>query len=238
MAPVIPNLPTDNLYKFLALFGLVLFVFGAFFPEEKLARSVAQVRDGVKALEVAKIRLTRKNAELVDALEQIEAKVAEQGRNKQQLEDAATKLQAKSDSLGKSLVEQAKRNLKSKAAKDLYAQTKALDPEYQALNEKVRQNTDALKKSTDDLLRLRPRQAEFSDEIAIEMINVKTFGNAVDEFNRQITEWYSVAIGSILIGFVMMVSGFRLWYKKIQVYQDAILRKQAGNMKEPTEKTE
>ena len=26
----IPNLPTDNLYKFLSIFGLVLFVFGVY----------------------------------------------------------------------------------------------------------------------------------------------------------------------------------------------------------------
>jgi hypothetical protein len=234
VAPVIPTLPTDNLYKFLALFGLVLSVFGLFFPEEKLARPLAQVQDAKKARQVAKIRLTRKNAELRDAVEQIVAKVAEQGRNKQQLEDAATKLQAKSDSLGKSLLEQATRSLKSKATKDLYVQTKALDPEYQALDEKVRQNTEALKKSTDDLQKLRPRQAELSDEIAIEEINVETFGHALDELNWQITTWYSVSIASTLIGFVMMLLGFSLWYQKVQVHQDAILRKQASDMKEPT----
>jgi seryl-tRNA synthetase len=147
------------------------------------------------------------------------------------LEDAATKLQAKGDSLVKSLVEEAKRSLKSKAVKDLYAQTKALDPEYQALDEKVRQNTDAMKKSTDDLQRLPPRQAELSDEIAIEEINVETFSHTLDELNWQITTWYSMAIGSMLIGFVMMVLGFWLWYKKVQVHQDAILRKQAGDIK-------
>jgi hypothetical protein len=46
---VIPTLPTDNLYKFLALFGLVLLVFAMFFPEEKLARPLAQVQEANKA---------------------------------------------------------------------------------------------------------------------------------------------------------------------------------------------
>jgi len=229
---VFPTLPTDNLYKFLALFGLVIVIFGIAFPEEKLAQSLAQLKNTVKEREIAKIRLTRKNAELRDAVEQITAKVAEQARNKQQLEDAATKLNAKSDFLGKSLVEEAKRNLKSKTVKDLYIQTKALDPEYQALDEKVRQNTDAMKKSTDDLQRLRQREAELGEEIAIEMVNVKTLAGLNTDLGREITLWNIVTFGSMIFGFMLMLSGFQLWYKKVQVHQDTILRKQAGDIKD------
>lgn len=233
---VIPTRPTDNLYKFLALFGLVLLVFAMFFPEEKLARPLAQVQEANKARQVAKIRITRKNVELREAFEQIQAKIAEQNKNKEQLDDAVAKLNAKGDSLVKSLVEQAKHDLKSKAVKDLYAQTKALDPEYQDLGEKVRQNTEAIRKNTEDLQKLRPRYAELSDDIAVEEVNVKAFGEAINELNFQINLWYTLAIVCVIVGFLMMLFGFQLWYKRVQIHQDAILRKQACDIKELADK--
>lgn len=233
---VIPTLPTDNLYKFLALFGLVLFVFGIFFPEDRVARSSAEQREAERVWRVAKVRLDRKNAELREALKQIQDKLAEQARNKQQLDEAAAKLQAKGDFLVNSLTEEAKRSLKSKAVKDLIAQTKALDPEYQALDEKIRQNTEAIKKTNDDIQRLRPRQAELAEESQIEIVNVETFNKAIEELTYQIKLWFSLSIGSMTFGFILMLLGFQLWYKKVQVHQDAILRKQAGDIR--ADKTE
>jgi hypothetical protein len=35
-AHIMPNLPTDNLYKFIAIFGLILTLFSVYYPFQKV----------------------------------------------------------------------------------------------------------------------------------------------------------------------------------------------------------
>ena len=93
--PVIPTLPTDNLYKFFALFGLVILVFGIAFPADKLARAWAQVDDADKARGIAQIQIRRKLAQMQDATSQINKKAAEINKAQKQLQDVAAQLEAR-----------------------------------------------------------------------------------------------------------------------------------------------
>ncbi|MGH9549751.1 MAG: hypothetical protein ACRD3W_10270, partial [Terriglobales bacterium] len=231
MTPVFPTLPTDNLYKFLALFGLVILVFGIAFPEEKLARSLARLEEAQKAGQIAHIRIHRKTIQAQEALNQIKDKSAELNRINKLLKDAETTLEAKRKSLSEQANQQIKqRNLTLKAAKETEAQVESLNPELHALDEKVRQYVDDVRKYTEAIQPIRVRAAELEDEIAIEDVNSKAFTEEIKGFGRRIILWDVVTFGSIIVGFVLMIFGFGQWHKKVQVYQDAILRKQAGDI--------
>jgi hypothetical protein len=59
MTSVVPTMPTDSVYKFVALFGLVLVAFGFYFPNERQIQIMAEVRDANKARQLVEIRLKR-----------------------------------------------------------------------------------------------------------------------------------------------------------------------------------
>ena len=143
-------------------------------------------------------------------------------------------LQAKRQSIENKAMEQVKQGkLTTKTAKEFYA----LDPELQSFAEKVHQHTEAVKKNVEDLQKLQPRKAELAEQTEIEILNIETSTEAVKDLTSQIKMWYALSFASMIIGFFMMLSGFQLWYNKIQVHQDAILRKQAGDLEERTNKT-
>jgi hypothetical protein len=98
MATVFPTLPTDNLYKFFALFGLVILVFGVAFPGEKLRQSLVKIDEADKARQIAKIRLNRRSAQVRETLEQFKAKSAEYHNNEKLLMDTTTILWPKKHS--------------------------------------------------------------------------------------------------------------------------------------------
>lgn len=89
-----------------------------------------------------------------------------------------------------------------------------------------------IRKYSEEIEKSKAESAQFSDELAIEELNLKAFTESIHELGGQVDLWGWVTCGSILIGGTMMLLGFSLWYTKVQIYQDAILRKQAGEIKE------
>ena len=216
MAPPVPTLPTDNLYKFIAIFGLVILVFGIAFPSEKLTRSFAQVDDAAKERGIAKIRIMRKLAQMQDAKKRIDEKAAEVNKAQKQLQDVEAALETKRQSKG----------------------LESAEDEIHALTEQVHQHKDNVRKYSEEIQKVKAQSDQFSDELEIEKLNMKAFDESIKELGRQIDLWGWVTCGGMLIGTLMMGLGFRNWYTKVQVYQDAILRKQAGEIKEQTDKPE
>ena len=210
---VFPTLPPDNLYKFLALFGLVILVFGIAFPSEKLTRSFAQVDDAQRERGIAKIRISRKVAQMHDAMDQFNKKAAEIDKEQKLLQDAGAMLEAKRQS----------KTLESAEA------------EVHALTEQTRQHKENVRKYSEEIEKAKAQSAQFSDELAIEELNMKAFSESIHALDGQIALWGWVTCSSIIIGVLMMSLGFRQWYTKVQVYEDAILRKQAGEIKEQTD---
>jgi hypothetical protein len=129
-------------------------------------------------------------------------------------------------------------NLTSQAEEELMARAKNMSPEVQAVAEKARQLISDVKKSLEELQKVRARQDDLSDDIAIENVNIKAETDAIKDFDDEIIVYSIAAIGGIIIGFVMMISGFERWYKKVQVYQDVILRKQADVIKQQTDNSD
>src|ERR1041385_8879379 len=56
----LPTFPTDSLYKFAALFGLVLVGFSLWYPEDQFLKADAKVQETLKSLELTHIKVARK----------------------------------------------------------------------------------------------------------------------------------------------------------------------------------
>jgi hypothetical protein len=228
MATVLPAMPTDSLYKFIALFGVALLGFGLFFPDEKVAQASAEARISNKARQLAKIRLDRKNAQNSKLVEEIKLKSAALADKEGLLEETKATLDAKLQLLKEQLARMDSKTLLP-GGKEVARGVMALKSDTEGLHEKVRQYSDEVKKLIEDYKPVQVRQEEFSDEMAAEIINLKTDNEALEEQTVQLKWWTVVMCASMLIGVAMIFVGFTLWYVKIQVHQDVILREQAAS---------
>ncbi len=102
----------------------------------------------------------------------------------------------------------------------------------------MRQHNAKVDKNGEEIERGKAQVAEISDEMSIALVNAEADVNAVNQSKWQAIWWSVVSIGCLMIGGIMMLNGFHQWHAKVQVYQDTILRKQAGDIKERTDKTE
>lgn len=55
---LLPTFPTDSLYKFIALFGIGLLVFGLWYPAEKFRESDVGIREAVRANGLTRIKVS------------------------------------------------------------------------------------------------------------------------------------------------------------------------------------
>jgi len=109
------------------------------------------------------------------------------------------------------------------------------EAEVHTLTEQTRQHKENISKYWEENEKAKAQIAQFSDELAIEELNIKAFTESIHALDGQIYLWALVTGSSMIIGGLMMSLGFRQWYTKVQVYQDAILRKQAGEINERTD---
>jgi SMC interacting uncharacterized protein involved in chromosome segregation len=212
---MIPPLPTDNLYKFLALFEFVLVVFATYFPREKSAQARAQANEAQRAHKLANIQIARKQAQTESALAQIEHKTEELEKNAKLLIDSEDALQAKTE-------------LKAKG------QSQALESELQALTERVKQHHENADKNERELARIKAQKAGLEDEISTAKVNAEADATTVNEAKRQADSWNRVSRVCAKIGWIVIAVGFACWYVLVQFHQDAMLRKQARDIKKPT----
>lgn len=217
MAVAFPTLPTDNLYKFLALFGLVLVIFSFYFPQEKFSRAIAQASDADKARKLALIRIERKKTESQKAMDRVNATMEKIKKSEKLLRDGEAALKAKREK-----------------ALEPASEAKAMESEIQALHEQVQQQNENIKKFWEEIERGQSLIAELADEISTAKVNADADTSAVDEAKWQADFWSNVSLACEAIGGIMMMGGFYAWYTKVQRHQDTILRKQAASIEEQT----
>jgi hypothetical protein len=66
------------------------------------------------------------------------------------------------------------------------------------------------------------------DELKAETVNEKALTKDLEGQVQEQRLWFVISIVLTLAGIIMITVGFRLWYIRVQVFQDAILRKQAS----------
>jgi hypothetical protein len=144
-----PNLPTDNLYKFCALAGLIATILSIVLPN---------------------IALHNLNLELIKTNGEIKVLEAES------------------------------RHFKAAENKD------NLSPE---------EKTNLLEKSK---------------ELEIKLIQLNSKNDAENFLTAQARHWRSIGFFGVFLGVLLVATGFILWYRKVQIYQDMILKKEAGGV--------
>ncbi|MFH1315373.1 MAG: hypothetical protein ABIH67_03175 [Candidatus Uhrbacteria bacterium] len=91
----IPNLPTDNLYKFIALVGVVVLLAASYFPiikARELRLAMIEIEGKIKSLEI-------EVQYLQDINKKLEPNESTGDRNKEELLDKAYKLKMKNEEL-------------------------------------------------------------------------------------------------------------------------------------------
>lgn len=176
----IPNLPTDNLYKFCAIAGLVILGLSLYVPYQMLWQNIA-----------AEIALRREIKEIYTEFDII--------KKEKELDDLLIRLD---QSTFKN--EERDKNVnvhKDKKSDETLAIKKAIDN---------------LRNEISEFKRVRLKQGE----LEYNFDSLKKSMHRVDEIL-----YYCKFLG--IIGILLTYFGFRNWYLKIQVYQDAIIKKQA-----------
>ena len=243
MAMNIPNLPTESLYKFLALAGLVICGLSLLLPSW-----------ASESFELELLNLHRENDLYRLERSSLDQKVghvnSEWNRVISSLETSQERESVRLDEMRRELALLEEEDARTMAALEA-GQIASLEEEMQEMNERLARS-DALgveaqgmidADGSDEFRKLdelrKERHSIFSDWIR-ETSRLRTAMNHADGrvdhlLNRLNTMLLVMTIGMPL-GFILSAFGFRLWYTKQQVYQDQILKHQAEQISQ--EKTD
>ncbi len=200
----IPNLPTDNLYKFLALSGVVIFLFFNIYP----AHLLGEIKEEISTIETEKGELIFE----VTALEKIQEEV------EIDLEEAKSEISKYqySDTLESIIiVEELKEQLRNPANRDylefIFKHKKDILPSLN-LQEEIRAKTEKIKNTKNEiLLRLHKITRK-----------LKLIEDKNTEAGKSIWKWGA----GYFLGIMMMFFGFKLWYSRVQKPLDQKLIKE------------
>jgi hypothetical protein len=238
MPTILPNVPTDSLYKFVAIFGIILVGFGLWLPERFVAAHNQQ-REAYKALQLAKIRVNRKKAQSdrvskefitksAALQEKLKTSKAETEALREKLKPLSAELEQISINANPSSSEDIKR-LKGdvKRIEQVVRRSDSIRAEMRPLQAKIDQNI-AEQRALDE--EFKPLQAQLEEVLDDQKARNKELRNhirATKELVEQASWWFEISAACLLVGVVMIVAGFWLWFVRVQVYQDAILRREA-----------
>jgi hypothetical protein len=178
--------PTDTLYKFLAVLGLVFFIASLVAPTYLAKQVNEQEIDLLKDLDVL----------LIEAKEWQEA-LKETARLGSKNREAHKELDETIHNFIIGKVHEAD----VKRALDL---TSAIDTEYDTKIDAVRKTLVEWQKQYANI-DYKKRIVENSDYAARRLVNISTFG--------------------LVAGLLMSITGFSLWYRRAQRYEDLVLKK-------------
>ena len=226
MTPL-PNFPTDSLYKFIALFGLLLLAFGVWYPEHAFRAGNAPLRENYKAERLKRISIERKESHVKKILEKLDTKTAELRDASETLGEQRRELEARTQALKEDAIS-AEKGGGNSSAKELKARQASLAVETATLLAKVKEHTAAMAAHTLELKTVLPLQEEVSDELRALTVNMESSIEESKSFRMQAENWLLMQNICATAGSILIIMGFTLWYFKIQRYQDRILRKQAA----------
>jgi hypothetical protein len=198
--------PTDNLYKFVAMSGLVLFLVSLTYPpwlSYRLSSSIFELEKDTKILE---LEIKADEARRADFKAELDAITADGNSTLKEAENL------------KRLVE----SQPSRAQKRrLIPERVALEQKYKLLQARVEENKKGFNEK-------RATFMASSDALDRKLIELRARLDLVKWTHGQLKLLGWVALFCIGLGSLMANAGFIFWYRRVQVYQDRILRKQAA----------
>ncbi len=198
--------PTDNLYKFVALSGLLLLVVSLVLPAYAVVNLEWKRLEAVRELNITKGEIEQ-------------SKTAE-------LEVKSAKL-----TIDAALKEADAANLRVDAVQKQKVSVKKL----KELKEAVKQLEKTLSNVSDAQSRLHEKIDAYTkivNNVSVRTIDNEYQGEVVDSVLAMEKASEVLGLCGGILGVVLAVGGFAFWYRKVQVFEDRILKKAAQEVKE------
>ncbi len=197
---LIPRFPTDNLYKFMAFFGLVLIII-AFIPGYFLHRvqmDIIKVEGKIKKYNFVSDRIDEDLNHMDNQIEKFE-----------KLHDSFEVTMDKVLSQDHNANDQ---NVKDQNTKDLI---------------ESRTTSRVLTAISDDLSEKLPMVYDKLWNNTILKISNETENNILKYQLRMIVILFCISIALGISGIIVSIYGFKKWYSRLQKYQDKIVKQEA-----------
>ena len=192
--------PTDNLYKFMCICGLILFLVSLTYPPWLLHRTTLASYDAQRDSELLDLELEEsKRREKA-----FETQLAEEDKENPRID---AKIAAANEQLKRKRLSPSERS-------NILAELKEMLP---ALDERAKRRTALLNAFKETSTNIQTKSVELRYKTRIVLLEL----------------WLSrcaliMCVIGCLLGLLIGRKGFNLWSLRVQVYQDAILKKQAA----------
>ena len=200
----IPNLPTDNLYKFMALSGTLMLIIFLIYPliiTNKINDEITAIETELGELEFNKNTLNEKVTVLMEAVVKIDSLVA-----RYDLKDLPTN------------------NIQ---VKELFE--RLYDPEYREYLQfyfNNKQNIIPEAQLLDEAIFQRQQIKLIKNELLLNLHKIARKIELLKQKNRESKIINIICTLGLLSGFGLMSCGFYLWYFRVQKYLDEKLKKE------------
>lgn len=204
----IPNLPTDNLYKFMALAGLILFISALYLYESdfsKISDEIDQIHQEVAILSQDTITINTLTKDLDERAYIIYDYVIEKYTDLKKTSEPK-----KYSKLIKSFYSKGLPDSSSYFLYNVFYAYSLRKPELKPLYEEYKVINDKYHDLAINFNKIRVEQKSKLARISTKNKRMMWTGT-----------FYSILLG---IGFIISFYGFLFWYYKIQVHQDKLLR--------------
>jgi exonuclease VII small subunit len=206
--------PTDNLYKFIAISGLLLVIL-SFVPQYFLVKLIEQRIQLNKDLKVFVLEFKKFN-------EDYEKHVKEFENHNARLEDLNGKLKENID-----LIQNATQNLKNR-------NLKKANNQYREFKE----NSNKIERLMGEIdivdLKIKEKSQQMSDKhlaMLTKSAELDSTSELIDFYNERISYLQGWSLIIFVIGLVMTGFGFYKWYQKVQKLNDRTLEIQAKSVR-------
>lgn len=206
---MLPNLPTDNLYKFWALSGLFICIVGIGYPASLIKQDAKDIRNSKKALAITKVR--------VEAVKERAARLSKLATTKSSL---LNKEQSRLAEFWGDIEKELKKANNAEAK----ARAEAHIANVNALSGRIKENNLELEKVV-------TQEEEVVEQLLLYAIDIESYK---DSYKDGVIHLLGLFISILLVGtlgITLTIKGFRQWYNKVQRYQDSLLKAQAEELK-------
>ncbi len=193
----LPQLPTDNLYKFMALSGIILVAISLlpFLHAHELRLEIIRLEGDVSILR-----------------QQVDWTIIDMN----ELQHESQSLKQRVEKLKERALERDSATTTEKSASEI--------------REEVEEIGEDLQDTVDERLKIEYRLAEIGEinqKYAIANLQLETRNKELKYLNAELSREFYVGMCFCGCGIFMSYMGFRLWYKKLQVWQDRIIQMKA-----------
>lgn len=253
----LPSLPTDNLYKFMAISGLVMALASFFGPLRQTDRLEDMLNEHLREVSVLSYELgsyTSRSEELSRELEtnwkdieRAQVATSQLGELTSALEGelnaASTRLRAKAENV----VEQ--RQAHGACAPETVTAVREYSMEILRFTEikdryipqgdkLLDESTGALSAASAKIDAVIAKGKELDQvyyQLGRKQVEIQSRSDAIDDLFRRSDRYLWISVAGLVVGSLLMILGFQWWYLRVQKHLDMALSASASNARTTTD---